>query len=149
MDDNRQLQVFCQLELVLELLDLFLPGSVVFGIVQPDFSIGDHNLTLEVTDGELTVPDDMVLTVAAPPPVEVDLDLRSFKITKDKRTGKTILELRGRPELPELDVSDGDKVKAKVIIQLRDVFQDGGDLKLKDKAGLSVKDTSNVLVIKK
>jgi hypothetical protein len=84
-----------------------------------------------------------------PPPVEIGLDLRRFKIRKNKLTGRTVLRLKGLPELPPLDVGDGDEVDARITIELFDIFQDGGDLVIKDERALRVRETEDVFVIRK
>lgn len=84
-----------------------------------------------------------------PPPVEVDLDLRKFKIRKNKLTGRTVLTLRALPDLPELDVGDGAEVDARITIELFDVLEDGHNLVIKDERTLRVRETEDVLVIRK
>jgi hypothetical protein len=88
-------------------------------------------------------------TEVPPDPVEIDLDLRRFKIRKNKLTGRTILRLKALPDLPPLDVGDGEEVQAEISIKLFDVFQDGGDLVIKDERALRVRETEDVFVIRK
>jgi hypothetical protein len=58
--------------------------------------------------------------------------------------------LRGLPDLPELNLSHGDRVGAIITIQLLDVFPDEQDLIIfGEEPALRVRDTEDVLVIRK
>jgi len=79
-------------------------------------------------------------TAQETPPVQVDLDVRKVRIRQNKYNGNTWALTLGKTVLPELAVTPGDTVPAKITIELSDVLPDGGDLIMSNESELRVVD---------
>jgi hypothetical protein len=126
----------------------FFDGQLIYTYELP-ISIRGGHLVLRTSPGTNQI-DNLIVTTPEPEPVEIDLGLRRFKIRKDKVTGRTVLTLKGLPDLSGLNLSHGDRVGAIITIQLFDVFPDERDLIISGaEPALRVRDTEDVLVIRK
>lgn len=84
-----------------------------------------------------------------PPAVQVDLDITKVRIRQNKLNGNTWALTLGKTVLPELDLVHGDRINAKITIELSDVFQDGGDLIMSNESEFRVVDGNRFLWIGK
>jgi hypothetical protein len=83
------------------------------------------------------------------PPIYTNLDISSFNITKNKRTGKTTASMSGTIGLPALNLVNGDTVNARVTIELFGSIDGGADLIISEEVTLKVTETNRTLDIRK
>jgi len=79
----------------------------------------------------------------------VSLAVDSFRITENKRRGRTTTQMLGTITLPELNVINGGTVQSRITIELFGVLPGGGDLIMSEEATLTVTETPKTLDIRK
>jgi len=81
----------------------------------------------------------------------IALNTNSFNITKNKKSGSTTTSMSGTiPNLPALNLANGDTVNAIITIQLLNAVSPGVDLVItSDKMTLNVTDSSKAFTIRK
>lgn len=81
---------------------------------------------------------------------EAILNLDSFKIVNNKQSGKTTTSMSGTiPDLPQLNLSNGSTVNARITIELFNALPGGDNIVVSGETTLNVKDTNKTLTISK
>jgi len=127
-------------------------NQTVYGAIPvvTNLHAGFYDVTLTVTDNEsLSDSDNMILACYEPTvPNYSVLNLNRFIITKTKWCNYGVLDLGGRLDMGNWDISKGDLINSRVTIEVFGVLPNEEDIAYSQEIGLKVMKDRNIIIIR-